>query len=79
MQSDNAILEIIGKGIKERRAALGLSQEKLAELSGVDRSFICGIERGTNNVSVLTLCQLTQALGTDFQEFVASLPQDKEA
>lgn len=77
MQSDNTILEIIGKGIKERRAALGLSQEKLAEISGVDRSFICGVECGNNNVSVLTLCQLIQALGMDFLEFVSSLPQSK--
>lgn len=76
MQDDSAILKLVGIAIKTRRAELGLSQEKLAELSGVDRSFICGVERGTNNVSLLTLCQITHALGQGFQQFVASLPQE---
>lgn len=77
MQADNTILQSIGKAIKERRATLGLSQEKLAELSGVDRSFICGVECGNNNVSVLTLCQIIQALGMNFHEFVSTMPHSQ--
>lgn len=51
MKSDGDILKRVGAAIKARRTELGISQEKLAEMSEVDRSFICGVERGTNNVS----------------------------
>lgn len=73
MEDDGEILKRVGAAIKARRTELGFSQEKLAELSEVDRSFICGIERGTNNVSLLTLCQITHAMGLGVIEFMAIL------
>lgn len=75
VKNDGNILKRVGAAIKARRTELGISQEKLAEMSEVDRSFICGVERGTNNVSLITLCQITHALGVSFQEFIATLPK----
>ena len=40
----------------------GISQEKLALLSEVDRSYVGRVERGDNNVAVLTLARLAAAL-----------------
>lgn len=55
-------MQRIGAKIKELRLEKGLSQEELAEKSGVDRTFIGGLERGERNVSVLTLCEIAKAL-----------------
>lgn len=40
-----------------------ISQEKLALLADVDRSYVGRVERGDNNVAFLTLAALSDALG----------------
>ena len=57
-------LTALGNSIRELRASQGVSQEALALLSGVDRSYVGRVERGDNNVAVLTLCRISDALGT---------------
>jgi transcriptional regulator with XRE-family HTH domain len=52
----------LGKAIREVRLSKGISQEKLALLSEVDRSYVGRVERGDNNVAVLTLARLAAAL-----------------
>jgi len=49
--------------MKRIRLSKGISQEKLALLSEVDRSYVGRIERGDNNVAMLTLARLSSALG----------------
>lgn len=44
------------------RQAAGMSQEELAHLAEVDRSYLGRVERGDNNVAILTLCRIAQAL-----------------
>jgi len=56
------ILVALGKTIRETRLSKGISQEKLALLSDVDRSYVGRVERGDNNVAVLTLARLATAL-----------------
>lgn len=73
MVEDETILKEIGAAIKNRREELGMSQEKLAEKSGIDRSFICGVERGVNNASILTISEITKALGKNFIDFICSI------
>ena len=67
---DECILARIGKNIKELRMAHGWSQEKLAELSRVDRSFLGKVERGVVNVSILTLCDIVKALGSNIKNII---------
>ena len=50
--------------IRERRLALRLSQEKLAELTGVNQTQVSRWEMGTNDVSGETLTGLARALQT---------------
>ena len=44
------------------RKEQGVSQEKLAFLAGIDRSYIGRVERGDNNVAILTLQKIAMAL-----------------
>jgi transcriptional regulator with XRE-family HTH domain len=55
-------LVALGAAIREVRLAKGISQERLALLADVDRSYVGRIERGDNNVALLTLARLASAL-----------------
>jgi transcriptional regulator with XRE-family HTH domain len=47
-----------------------MSQEKLALLSEIDRSYVGRVERGDNNVAVLTLVRLANALQISVAELM---------
>jgi transcriptional regulator with XRE-family HTH domain len=51
-----------GKRLRALRAARGISQEALADLSGIDRAYVGSIERGQRNVSILNIYRLARAL-----------------
>lgn len=53
----------LGIAIRDLRLSAGMSQEELAHLAGVDRSYLGRVERGDNNVAVMTLCRVAAALG----------------
>jgi len=55
-------LVALGKAIREVRLSKGISQEKLALLSEVDRAHVGRVERGDSNAAVLTLAQIANAL-----------------
>ena len=50
---------------------LGISQEKLALVAGVDRSYLGRVERGDNNVAMLTLVKIAQGLNTTVTHLVS--------
>jgi transcriptional regulator with XRE-family HTH domain len=52
----------LGNAIKMMRKQKKLSQEKLAELAGIDRSYMGGIERGEHNVSLINIKAIVNAL-----------------
>ena len=51
--------------IKRRRKTLKLSQNDLAEMSGVSLASIKNIERGTGNPSFATIGKLVEVMGMD--------------
>lgn len=53
--SKEPILLKFGKNVQEKRKSLKLSQEQLAELAGVHRTYIGMIERAEKNI---TLCNI---------------------
>ena len=54
--------EAFGRVLREARGALGVSQERLAQLSGHDRSYIGLLERGENTPTLDTVFRLAGAL-----------------
>lgn len=51
-----------GRAIRRRRRDLDLSQEKLAELANLHRTYVSDIEQGTRNPSLINIVQLAKAL-----------------
>lgn len=51
-----------GEQIREIRRERGWSQEYLADMAELDRSYVGCIERGERNVSIENICKLASAL-----------------
>jgi len=51
-----------GRAVRRRRTETGLSQEGLADLAGIHRTYIGGIERGERNPTLLMIHRLAKAL-----------------
>lgn len=61
-------LEKLGQAIRSRRERLGLSQEKLADKCGFDRTYISMLERGKRNPSLLNLLRIAKGLDVSVSE-----------
>ena len=64
-------LTSFGIAVRQRRLALGLSQEDLAHVSELDRTYIGGVERGERNVSLLNIWKIATALKAPPASFFA--------
>ena len=62
------IRERFGFAVKDRREALGLTQEEFAERAGIHRTYLSDIERGTRNVSLINIERLSSALSLRLSE-----------
>jgi transcriptional regulator with XRE-family HTH domain len=57
------IRRVFGGNVRRYRLAAHLSQAALAERMGVDRAHVSAIERGLQNATLITVFQISQALG----------------
>jgi len=62
-----------GIKIRELRKSRGLSQESLADLAELDRSYIGGVERGDRNISLINIQKLSIALNVNIAELFKEL------
>ncbi len=53
---------VLGNNLKKYRQKLGVSQEALAELCGLHRTYVGAVERGERNVSLLNIVHIARAL-----------------
>lgn len=60
--SHKAALRRLGQQVRSFRLEAGISQEELAYLANLDRTYISQIERGVCNPSVLVLLNICRAL-----------------
>jgi transcriptional regulator with XRE-family HTH domain len=67
---DSLFLRDLGLRVRLFRVAQGLSQDKLARVSGVSRVTLGSIERGEHAASLLAYRRLARALGRDLGELL---------
>lgn len=68
------ILVTIGSNIKFYRKKLGLSQEQLADLTDLHRTYVGAVERGQRNISVLDIEKIAVVLGVELAKLLESKP-----
>jgi len=64
-ENESEILKNLGKKLRELRQSKNISQEKFAEITEIDRTYISGLERGKRNPSYLILKRICDALETN--------------
>jgi transcriptional regulator with XRE-family HTH domain len=62
-----------GTRVRELRTRHGHSQESFAEVVGLHRTYVGGVERGERNVSLFNIVRLAGALDTDTGELMKGL------
>lgn len=73
MDEGELLLEL-GSRIRAQRNRIGLTQEALALVARVDRSYYGAVERGERNITFTVLCRLCQALKCDVALVTNDLP-----
>jgi len=66
--SNHKILVAFGHRLRMLRKARGFSQEVFADIAGLDRSYVGGVERGERNVSLLNIKKFAEALEISVEE-----------
>jgi transcriptional regulator with XRE-family HTH domain len=64
------LTHVFGKTLNQLRSESGLTQEKLAELAGYDRTYISLIERGLRKPTIQALFKLSKPLGISPHQFI---------
>ena len=63
----------VGQRIRKHRQAKGLSQEKLASLSGCHRTYVGMVERAEKSISVAALSKFAEGLGVSMSDLLEGL------
>ena len=63
-------LVTFGKKVRHIRKSKGLSQEAIADLADIDRSYMGHIERGEQNITLTKIYQISDALEIDIRELL---------
>jgi len=69
-KSEKRILTSFGCNVRKYRERKGISQERLAELCGLHRTYIGSTERGERNISLININKIAKALGTDISTLI---------
>ena len=70
---DERVQAAFGKAVRKFRTAAGISQERLAELAGLNRTYLGDVERGERNVSIVNMEKIARALGAKLSDIVAEM------
>ncbi|WP_375431009.1 helix-turn-helix domain-containing protein [uncultured Friedmanniella sp.] len=61
----------VGQNLRAYRASRGLSQEAFAEVIGVHRTYMGGLERGERNLTLRSLERIAEAIGAEPANLIA--------
>ncbi|WP_236979935.1 helix-turn-helix domain-containing protein [Membranihabitans maritimus] len=64
------LLRKVGDNIRKYRKEKNISQETLAHLSDIDRTYMSYIENAKHNVSLMKLCDIANVLDIDVRELL---------
>ncbi len=70
-KKNTSIQESFGQSIRRLRQLRGISQEQLADDSGLDRSYIGGVERGDRNPSLIAITKIAHGLQVAISDLFA--------
>jgi len=70
VSSQSPAHEALGSAIRSLRRERGLSQEALGFESGLDRTYVGGVERGERNPTLASLVTLANALDTSVESLM---------
>ncbi|MGH3087916.1 MAG: helix-turn-helix domain-containing protein [Rubrobacteraceae bacterium] len=70
-RDEPSIRRLFGQRARKLRRERGYSQERFAMISGLDRSYYGGVERGERNVSLDNIAAIAQALDVPVSELFA--------
>lgn len=62
--------KIFARNLREIRAKANLSQEELADLAGLHRTYVGSVERGERNISIDNMERLASALTIDIKDLL---------
>lgn len=71
----NNTLKTFGDFVRTQRLSQGLSQEELEFRSGLDRTYISGVECGKRNPSLIALVKLSEGLSMTVSELLSCLTE----
>jgi transcriptional regulator with XRE-family HTH domain len=63
--------KLVADNVKRVRLEKGLTQERLSEISGFSQQYLSGLEKGRRNPTVVTLYELSVALGVSYLELLS--------
>jgi transcriptional regulator with XRE-family HTH domain len=69
---------LVGRNVLRIRKSKGITQERLAEISGFSQQYISGLEKGQRNPTVVTVYELSLALGVNYIELLKPDAQAKK-
>lgn len=64
------LLKKFGKRVRDERLLQNLSQERLAELAKVHRTYVGMIERGEKNITLTNIEKFSKALGKPIKDLL---------
>lgn len=72
MKKDKELCIVFGESVRNLRISSGITQEELADLSGLDRSYIGGVERGDRNPTLVVIGKIAAGLGVPISSLFSS-------
>ena len=77
-EADKILLRHAGEIIRQHRRMCGLTQEQVAELAGMNVTYLSDVERGKRNVSLINLARLAKAFGMPLEDVLKGEGTAKE-
>jgi transcriptional regulator with XRE-family HTH domain len=71
-KNEEFILKIFGKNLKAKRISMDYSQDTVAYISGLSRSYYAEVELGKRNISLINIVKIAVALDIELNELMYS-------